>query len=344
MDHDAVCTGLYKGKRTGKRIFHSLFQDKALDTGNDHEIIRQLGFLTGGDLLGELLDRCLGLLDFGTEERILLKALLIFDNDCGNAHSLEASYGIDEMLGKSAGVSVENDRLRGHFRDILDRSETRGHIDKLDVRLTLGRTVTKRADPHGVELVKLSFVLDDSLFHDQSRQTGMGFHRLHDRRHLDQLTQTLSSIFRHRQLLTKLKIDLSDLVIKCVRYIHDLSAIGRKKFRNMLADRALRTFFPVIAMHDEVRMDQFDHIVVVHLFLKNDLIYARDRPVKTHTLVLGDRREFVIADQGFVGKASDDDTAEFSCFIDDIQMTLVDHICTKTCIGCFHDLLLISCT
>ena len=188
MDHDTVRAGLYEGKGTLECIFHTLLEDQALDTGDDHEIIGELCFFTGSDLLGELLDRRLGLLHLSTEERILLKACLILDDDCGNAESLKRSDSIYEVLGKSACITVKDDRLGGNFGDILDRSETGGHIDELDVRLTLRSTVAEGAYPHRVKLVELTFVLYYGLLYDKTGKAAVCLHRLYDRSHLDQLS------------------------------------------------------------------------------------------------------------------------------------------------------------
>ena len=91
VDHDAVRSGSTERVRTFQRVRHSLFEDQALDAGDDHEIIGQLHLFPGGDFFAEMLDGILCLLRLRAEQRILFQADFVFNDDGGNAHALEGA-------------------------------------------------------------------------------------------------------------------------------------------------------------------------------------------------------------------------------------------------------------
>ena len=68
-------------------------------------------------------------------------------------------------------------------------------------------------------------MLNDRLLDDESRKTAVCFHCLNDGCHGYQLTQSLSSVFRHSELLSELHVDLLNLLVICVRNVYELTAI-----------------------------------------------------------------------------------------------------------------------
>ena len=118
--HYSVCTCLNIGKRTFKSVFHALFKYEALDTGDYHEAVCELSFLAGFYFLAEMLDRILCLLYLGPEEGILLKTGLVLDYYSRYTHSLQSADSINEMLDKSACISVEDYGLCSYLHNIVD--------------------------------------------------------------------------------------------------------------------------------------------------------------------------------------------------------------------------------
>ena len=69
--HDAVGAGSHERSRPLYRILHAFFQNQTLDTGNDHEIVGKLRFLSRPDLCAEFLNRRLGLFNLRAKEAVL---------------------------------------------------------------------------------------------------------------------------------------------------------------------------------------------------------------------------------------------------------------------------------
>ena len=124
MDHDTVGACLDESECSCESVVHTLFEDKALDTCDYHEVIGELCSLAGSDLSAHFLNCSLCLLYLGTEEGVLLQALLVLDDNSAYAHSFEGTYCVNEMLGKSACIAVEDDRLGCNFHDVVDSAET----------------------------------------------------------------------------------------------------------------------------------------------------------------------------------------------------------------------------
>ena len=132
-----------------------------------HEIIRQLCLFAGCDLGTEVLDAVLGLHHIVAEEGIFLKSGLVLNNDGGNSHFFQCSHCVYEMLRQSAGISVKNNGLRGHFRHVINGTETGSHVHQLDIRLSLGGRIAQAGNPHAVELKGLAFFHHNGILSDQ---------------------------------------------------------------------------------------------------------------------------------------------------------------------------------
>ena len=139
-------------------------KNKALNTSTNHKLRGFLCVLTRLDFLAEVFNRILSLLNLRAEKGVLFKAGFILDNDHRNAHSFKALNGVNKMLGKAAGIAVEDDGLCCNFHNIVDGSETGGHINKLNVGFALGGTVAKAGNPHGVELIGFTFLQHGGVF------------------------------------------------------------------------------------------------------------------------------------------------------------------------------------
>jgi hypothetical protein len=86
----------------------------------------------------------------------------------------------------------------------------------------------------------------------------------------------------------------------------------------MIADRLLRSFFPVITVKDIVRLYERDDIVIQHIVLDNDFLYTINAPVESDPFFLAYGREFVITDKRFIGKTADNDPALLLSLIDNV--------------------------
>ena len=167
----------------------------------------------------------------------------------------------------------------------------------------------------------------------------MCLHRLDNRCHLDQLAKSLSSVLGHRQLLSKSLVHLLYALAVCVRNINDLSTVYGEKLLNVGTRSALGTFLPVVAVDNVIRMQRLDHIVVKHIILHHDLAYAGKGAVELHSLTLRCRRELRAANHLAVAQASDDYAAVLRRMLENIQMSVVDHIRSEACVNCFHVIL-----
>ena len=117
-------------------------------------------------------------------------------------------------------------------------------------------------------------MLNYRLLNDETRKTAVRLHRLDNRSHRDELSQTLTSVFGHRELFAQLHIDLLHLLIVCVRNVNYFAAILRKERLNMVADCLLRADLPVVTVNDVVGLDLLDYVVVHEVLLNDYLINA----------------------------------------------------------------------
>ena len=268
MYHDSIRTGSNKRSCPLQCILHALLKNQAFDSGDDHEVICQLSLFTSCNLFTKFFNRRLGLLNLSTEERILLKSLLILDDYCRNAHSFQTSHSIHKMLCQSAGITVKNDRFCSNFHNIVNGAEAAGHIHQFNVWFTFCRAVTQGTDPHSVKLIQLSvFPINNRFLYNQSRQSGVSLHCLHNRSHLNQLTKSLSPVFRHGELFLQLLIYLFNALTICIGHIDDLAAIGIQQMFDMIPNSLLCTYFPIVPMYHIVRMKLFDCIIIEHVAL-----------------------------------------------------------------------------
>lgn len=160
----------------------------------------------GCDLGTEILDAVLGLHHIVSEEGIFLSPVLssimmaetpifpVFSLCIRNAPSVRRYLR-------------QNNGLRGHFRHVINGTETGSHVHQLDIRLALRRGIAQRADPHGVELVQLTIMLHDGLLCDQSGQAAVNLQCFDNGTDLNELAQALSAVFRHGQLFLDPRIN-----------------------------------------------------------------------------------------------------------------------------------------
>ena len=142
VDHDAVGTGFHIGETTFKSVFDGLACDKTFATGNDHEILRDLGALAGTDLFAETLDGVLRLDGVCSEQGILLEADLIFNNHCGHTETFQRTDRKYEVFDFSTRVTVVDNGLGRTFQGIVQPMQTGREVHGLDIGLVLLFTLT----------------------------------------------------------------------------------------------------------------------------------------------------------------------------------------------------------
>ena len=87
------------------------------------------------------------------EKRILLEPDFVLNDNCRDAKSLKRADEEYKMLGKSARVTVIDDRFGRYFKDVVHRAKTRSDIYRFVVRLALQRGVRERRKPHRIKFV-----------------------------------------------------------------------------------------------------------------------------------------------------------------------------------------------
>ena len=143
-------------------------------------------------------------------------------------------------------------------------------------------------------------MFNDGFFYNQSGQTAVSFHYFHNRGHFDQLTQTFPAVFRHSQLFLQLLIYFFDSWIIGIRHFNQFSAILFQQMQDISPDCALRTGFPIIPMHNIIRMQLCNDIVIHDFILNNDIFNSIQRLINADALFQGDGRKFVITNQCFI--------------------------------------------
>ena len=237
VDHDAVGARRHISGSALQSVFHPLFEDKALDARDDHEIVRALRLLTRRDLRREVLDRVLLLLDLRAEERVLLEADLVLQDHGGDAHALQGVNVVDEVLDEAARIGVEDDWLRRHVHDVVDRADARRHVDELDVGLALRRRVAEARYPKRVELVEAALVLDDGLLRQKPREPVVHLDGLDDGHDLQQAAQAAAAKLRHDEPFLHALVDLLDGRVPRIGHLDELAARLREVFQHIPADQ-----------------------------------------------------------------------------------------------------------
>ena len=200
MDHDGIRPRFHKGKGAFQGILHPLLQNQALNPGTNHEFLRPLRILSGTNLLRKMSDAVLRLLDFRSEERVLLQTGLVLDNHHRYAETLQRTHRVNKVFFNSSGVSVKDNGFRRDLRNILNRTEAGTHIHKFDIRLSFRRGIAKRTDPHRIKLMGGSLLIDLRILNDETRQTVMRLHRVHEAFQLQFSPKPSSSKVRHRKV------------------------------------------------------------------------------------------------------------------------------------------------
>ena len=329
MDHDCVRAGLDECECTRQSVLHAAFQDEAFDSGADHEVARFLRGFARPDLRREVFDAVLRLLDFGAEQAVLFQPGLILDDDHGNAHAFERAHRVDEMFRETACVAVEDDRLRGDFHDVIDRAEARGHVDELNVGLSLGRAVAKRTHPHPVELLRAAVLVHAGLFHDETGNAAVSFHDGHEALHLKQFLEAGTSDVRERKLGLCPVVEVLVFLVVRIRIFDKLAAICGQDGNDLVPDRLLKAGHPVVAVNDEIRLELFKVFLVGKRLLFHDLVHTGDITKHHHAFRGRNERETFVVCDGFVRKDTDDQFAELLGFLDDLDMTAMDDVCGK---------------
>ena len=101
------------------------------------------------------------------------------------------------MLRQTAGISVEDDGLRGDLQYIVYGTESGCHIHQLYVRLALLGAVAKARYPHGIELAYLLALRHYGLLCDQAGQAAVHLYGLYYRGHIQQFAKSSPSEFWH---------------------------------------------------------------------------------------------------------------------------------------------------
>ena len=102
VNHYSIGTGFNIRAAAVDRIIFTSTSDERFAAGDDHEVVRNLCLLADLDLMALVFDEGL-LLDIPRlEERILLQAHLVLDDDCRNTETFKRADKEYEMLGQSA--------------------------------------------------------------------------------------------------------------------------------------------------------------------------------------------------------------------------------------------------
>jgi hypothetical protein len=186
VDHDAVRAGSYVGPGALQRLVHGVSRDEALQAGDDHELLGDLGVLPGTDLLAEVLHGGQGLLHVGAEEGVPLEAHLVLDDYGGDPVALQCAYGEDEVLRPAAGVPVVDEGLGRALQDVGQVLHAGGEVHRLDVGLALAGGIGQAGGPHAVEIVQAVLLLDLGVLHYEPGDPRMDLHDPDERLRLHQ--------------------------------------------------------------------------------------------------------------------------------------------------------------
>ena len=179
------------------------------------------------------------------------------------------------MFCQSACIPIQNNRFRSNFHDVINCTQTRCHIYKFNIRLSLIRTITQRGHPHTVKLIQFPIItIYNGFLYNETRQPWMSFHNFHNRRHLNQLAKSFPPVLRHGKLFSQTLIYLLNALTISIRNINNLSAIRSNQPFDVIPNDFFHSFFPVISMYNKIGVDCIDDIVIQHTVLKNNLIHT----------------------------------------------------------------------
>ena len=157
-------------------------------------------------------------------------------------------------------------------------------------------------------------MVNDRLFSNKAGKTAVHLKCLYDGAELYELAQTLSAVFRHSKLFLYTLVYALYILIICIRYVDDLSAVLRKKTFSIVSYSFHRSFKPVIAVDYVIRVKLGDDIIVHYIVLNDNLVNDIELLDYTHPLVKADGGEAVEAYHCRVAEYTHDYTAVFCSF------------------------------
>ena len=115
-----------------------------------------------------------------------------------------------------------------------------------------------------------------------------------------------------------------------------MAPICFKKLFHIIAYGSGRAVLPIVAVDHIIWAETFDHFIIHNVPLFDYLVYFRNRFYKLHSLFKRNCRKSLEFHHGFIRQDPYDDLAVFFCYVDNVHMSFMDHICCKACINCFH--------
>ena len=230
------------------------------------------------------------------------------------------------MLGESARVAVENDRLRGDFHNVVDGSESRGHVDEFDVRLSLRCRIAERGHPHRVELVRGAVLVDRRFFGDKAGDAAVRLDNGHDVLEADQPLKAPSSDIGHADGAAALFLKLQVFALVGVRVFDQPPAVGGKYLDDLVADRFLEARYPVVAVDHEVGLVELQVVLVAEFGLRDDAGYAGYAAQELHSFAERNQRVVSVARHRLVGENADRELSEARRLLDDGNVAAVNDI------------------
>ena len=222
------------------------------------------------------------------------------------------------MLGKSARITVEDDRLCSNFHNIVNCPEAACHINELNIRLALGCGIAKRAYPHSIELIDVLAVCNYCLLGNKACNSAVDLNSLNNRYHLKELLKSSSSELRHSKFLRHLTVDLLDLLVKCIGNLYKFSAVFGKKSQDVLLDNCHSRRTPVIAVNDIIRAKLLNDLIVHDVVLNYNIINARNGLDHLDLLFNSLLRESVVSDHLGITKDTNCNRTKLFSLVDDV--------------------------
>ena len=196
---------------------------------------------------------------------------LFADCDRRNAEAFKRADEERELFRRAAGIAVVDNRLGGDFENVVQRTETRGHVHAFGVGLALQHGIRVGAEPHTVEFVGAVVLLDGGLLNDESGKAAVRVHHADERLCVQEAAQTGAADVGSGAYFLDCLVELSRRNARCVFGLHQFAAPLRESVDNALAGFRLHALAPIGTMHDVVRLELQKIGNVIELFLWNDL-------------------------------------------------------------------------
>ena len=233
--------------------FRNAFFIGGFASDDNHEVVGDLRSLAFSDQVAEVA------------------GFRLFTNcDRRNAEAFKRADEERELFRRAAGIAVVDDRFGGDFENVVQRTETRGHVHTFGIGLALQHGIRVGAEPHAVEFVGAVVLLDGRLLDDEAGKAAVRIHHADERFCVQETAQTCAAdVGGCADFLDRL-VELGGGNARSVFGLHQFAAPLRKSVDNALAGFRLHALAPVSTMHDIVGLELQEIGDVVKLLLGND--------------------------------------------------------------------------